>query len=154
MLTTITGVLSIAGALWKCKPCLGAIAAIVLLLGGGLYGVSVERARSEAKIERMKIAAKQAAEERDRDVKADLERTFQPQLEQLVASNKSLKDKVKQYENRKPATARPVCRLGDAAGVLQPAPAREPAGAARGRLADYLRRHPRAGAGAGSKAGG
>jgi hypothetical protein len=58
----------------KCKPCMALLAAIALLFAGALYGVHVERAKCEARIERMRLAAAAAAEQRDVAVKADLEK--------------------------------------------------------------------------------
>jgi hypothetical protein len=141
-------------AVLTCKPCMAVLAAIALLLIGALYGAHVEGARTEARLERQRQAAAEAAKERDRAVRADLEQSFAPAMGALRALNQTLQDKVKIYETRKPVTPARSCKLGDAAGVLQPAPAREPAGAARGGITDYLRRHPGPGTGARSKAGG
>lgn len=150
----IATVLSIGGrvltSVLSCKPCLAAAAAIALVVGGGIYGVTVEKARSEARIERMKREAGEAADRRDAGVKADLEKGFGEKLSALTAANKSLQEKVKDYEKRKvakaPAKRRDVCKLGDAAGLLRGAP--QPRGSTRapqGGLADYLRKHPAAG---------
>ncbi len=147
---------AIVRGILKCKPCMVVLAAIALLFAGALYGVHVEKARSEVRLERQRQAAAAAAVERDQLVKADLEKSFAPALGALRALNQSLQDKVRTYETRKPvASAAPVrsCKLGDAAGVLQPGPAREPAGTASGGIADYLRRHPGPGGRAGSKTG-
>nr|WP_311538561.1 hypothetical protein [uncultured Bradyrhizobium sp.] len=142
--------LSIGGRVLTCKPCLAAAAAIALVVGGGIYGVTVEKARSEARIERMKREAGEAADRRDAGVKADLEKGFGEKLSSLTAANKSLQEKVKNYEKRKAAKAaakpRDVCKLGDAAGLLRgPTQPRGSARAPQGGIANYLRRHPAAG---------
>jgi hypothetical protein len=119
----------IVSAVLTCKPCLAVLAGVALLFAGSLYGVHVERARGEARIERMRQAAIAAAGERDAEVKADLEKTYAPQLATLRQQTSELQQKVKDYEKpipaAKPATAakpRLSCKLGDAAGLLRPAP--------------------------------
>jgi hypothetical protein len=109
----------------KCKPCMALLAAIALLFAGALYGVHVERAKCEARIERMRLAAAAAAEQRDVAVKADLEQTFRPQISTLANERDALQEKVKEYAKRKPVAAHPAarkpsCKLGDAAGLLRP----------------------------------
>lgn len=146
----LTAALSIGVRILTCKPCLAAAAAIALVIGGGIYGVTVEKARSDARVERMKREAGEAADRRDAGVKADLEKSFEEKLSALTAANKSLQEKVKSYEKRKvvKAAAKPrdACKLGDAAGFLRgSAPARGSARAPQGGIADYLRKHPAAG---------
>jgi hypothetical protein len=107
----------------KCKPCLALLAAIALLFIGSLYGVHVEGARCEARIEKMRQAAAAAADRRDEAVKADLENTFKPQILTLAQERDQLSEKVREYAKRKPvagAPAKPSCKLGDAAGLLRP----------------------------------
>lgn len=132
--------------LLKCKPCLLVLAAIALLFIGALYGVHVEGARTEARLERQRQAAAAAAIDRDGQVRADLEKSFGPALAANRALIKSLQDKVEEYAKRKPVAGRPAasaasCKLGDAAGLLRPSQSRHPAGAAKGGAADYLRRN-------------
>jgi len=113
----------ITGAVLKCKPCLAALAAIALLFTGALYGVHVEGARCDARIERMRQAAEAARVDRDAEVKSDLEQTFKPQIATLAQERDALAEKVKQYAQHKPVSTSPAaraCKLGDAAGLLRP----------------------------------
>jgi hypothetical protein len=103
MLNSIVTALSIGGAVMKCKPCLAVLAAIALLFGGGIYGVTVEKARSEARIEKMKRDAAAAAEQRDAGIKADLEGRYGPKLAQLEAQKKLLESEVAKHAKTKPA---------------------------------------------------
>lgn len=137
---------AIVRGLLKCKPCLALMAAIALLFVGALYGVHVEKQRAEARLEHARQKAAAAATERDGQVRADLEKSYGPALEAHRALIKSLQDKVDEYAKRKQAAAasKPAassCKLGDAAGLLRPPKAAKPAGAAKGGIADYMRRH-------------
>ena len=122
--------LSIGGWLLRCKPCLAVMAALALLFGGGIYGVTVEKARSDARIERMKRAAEEAADRRDAGIKADLEGRYGPQIEQLEARRKFLEGEVKKYADAKPParagkpTDKPVgkCTIGPDALRLRKLP--------------------------------
>jgi uncharacterized membrane protein len=119
----------IVGATLKCKACMALLAAIALLFVGALYGAHVERARCESRIERDHRMAEAARQQRDQEVKADLEHTFKPQLAQLSRERDALQEKVKEYAKRKPVAgvdgkARAACKLGDAAGLLRPSSAR------------------------------
>ena len=114
---------SVTGAVLKCKPCMAVLAAIALLFTGSLYGVHVESAKCEARIEKMRQAAEAARVDRDAEVRADLEQTFKPQITTLAGERDALEEKVKQYAQRKPVSTSPAaraCKLGDAAGLLQP----------------------------------
>lgn len=122
MLASLASVASIAGGLLRCKTCLAVLAAIALLFGGGLYGVSVEKARSEARIERMKREADAAARKRDAEIADALEQKYRPVISNLNAEKATLQQKVKDHAKRKPvkAGAAPAaCKLGDAAGLLR-----------------------------------
>jgi hypothetical protein len=116
----------VTGAILKCKPCMAALAAIALLFAGALYGIHVERAKCEARIEKMRQAAETARQNRDAEVKADLERTYRPQILTLAQEREALQEKVREYAKRKPVAAtpaapsKPSCKLGDAAGLLRP----------------------------------
>lgn len=121
-MTAITTALAVGGWLLRCKACLAAMAAIGLLLGGGIYGVSVEKARAEARIERMKREAGAAAEKRDAELSDALEGKYRPIIKNLSADKATLQQKVNEYAKRKPAKAgaKPAaCKLGDAAGLLR-----------------------------------
>jgi hypothetical protein len=116
---------AITRAILKCKPCLALLAAIALLFAGSLYGIHVERAKCEARIEKMRQAAETARRDRDAEVKSDLEQTFKPQILTLAQERDALQEKVKEYAKRKPAAgipaaSKPACKLGDAAGLLRP----------------------------------
>lgn len=112
---------AIVQGLLKCKPCMAVLAAIALLFAGALYGVHVERARSEARIERLKKAADAAAGERDADVRTNLERHYRPQISALEEREKALKGEVEKYaqslnakaaeNDKKPAAASGKCAL-------------------------------------------
>jgi uncharacterized membrane protein len=137
---------AIVGRLLKCKICMMVLAAIALVFVGALYGVHVEKERQAARIETMRQAAAAAAVERDGEVRADLEKSFAPALDAQRALVKSLQDKVKEYAERKPAAGKAVasvasCKLGDAAHLLRPPKVGRAAGAAKGGIADYLRRN-------------
>lgn len=150
----------VTGAILKCKACMAVLAAIALLFAGALYGVHVERQRCDARIEvrldQARREADAAAVDRDAGVRADLEKSYGPAMSALRQLAAELQRKVDEHAKRKPAAAAPAgyCKLGDAAGVLQPPPPREPAGAARGGITNYLRRHPGAGGRARSPPGG
>lgn len=140
----------IIGAVLKCKPCLVVLAVIALLFIGALYGVHVERqrcdARIENKLEQARREAAAAAVDRDAGIRADLEKSYGPAQDALRALNKSLQDKVNEYAKRKPAAGKlgasmASCKLGDAAGLLRPSKSHGSAGAAKGGIADYLRRN-------------
>lgn len=122
-MAAITIALSIGGWILRCKACLAVLCALALLLGGGIYGVTVEKARSEARIARMKHEADEAAAARDKQISEDLERKYAPVVGKLNADKAALEEKVRDYAKRKPAqsAARPAsCKLGDAAGLLRP----------------------------------
>jgi len=113
----------VIGAVLKCKPCVAVLVAIALLFAGSLYGVHVESAKCDARIEKMRQAAEAARVDRDAEVKTDLEQTFKPQIAALAGERDALAEKVKQYAKRKPVSTSPAaraCKLGDAAGLLQP----------------------------------
>lgn len=102
MYPVIAAALSIGGNILRCKPCLAVLAALALLVGGGIYGVKVERARADARIERMKQAAEQAAAQRDAGIKAELEGRYAPKLAELEQQKKSLEGEVEKYAKAKP----------------------------------------------------
>lgn len=107
----------ITSAILRCKPCMAVLAAIAIWFAGALYGVHVERQRGEAKIERLKKDALEAAEERDAGVLKDLERRYRPQLSALEQRANTLQGEVDKYakslENEKPAAAPGgKCELG------------------------------------------
>lgn len=102
MNTILAAALSIGGGILRCKPCLAVIAALALLVGGGVYGVKVERARADARIERMKQAAAQAAAQRDAGIRAELEDRYAPRLAELEQQKKSLEGEVEKYARTKP----------------------------------------------------
>lgn len=109
-------------AILKCKPCMLVLAAIALLFAGALYGVHVERQAGDARIERLKKAAAAAADDRDSDIRADLERHYKPKLSTLEERTKTLQGEVEKYEKslqaEKPAPAPGGrCELG--AGPLR-----------------------------------
>jgi hypothetical protein len=119
----ISAALSIGGFLLRCKACLAVLAAIGLVLAGGIYGVTVEKARSEARIERMKKAADEAAGERDAEISKKLEDKYDPVISRLKADKAALEQKVKDHANQKAAKPVAKCvsgKLGDAAGLLRP----------------------------------
>jgi len=121
-MTAISTALSIGAWLLRCKSCMAVAAAIALLLSGGIYGVTVERSRTEARIEKMKREADLAAEKRDAEISGQLEAKYGPVIKTLNAEKATLQQKVNDYANRKPAKAgaKPAaCKLGDAAGVLR-----------------------------------
>jgi hypothetical protein len=115
---------AILRAILKCKLCMMVLAAIALLFTGALYGIHVESSKCEARMMRMRQAAETARRDRDAEVKSDLEQTFKPQILTLAQERDALAQKVKQYAKRKPvagaAASKPACKLGDAAGLLQP----------------------------------
>lgn len=118
----LSAALAVGGWLLRCKPCLAALAAIALLLGGGIYGVTVERARAEARIERMKHEAEDAARKRDAELSDALEQKYRPVIKTLSAEKATLQQKVNDYAKRKPQKAGrepAACKLGDAAGLLR-----------------------------------
>lgn len=123
----VSAALAIGGWLVRCKACLAVLGALALLTGGGLYGVTVEKARSDARIEAMKRSAQEAAERRDAEISDALEKKYNPVIEALNAQKATLQQKVKDYANKRPqkagarkAGAKPAaCKLGDAAGLLQ-----------------------------------
>lgn len=107
----------ITAAILDCKPCMAVLAAIALLFAGALYGVHVEKARSEARIERLKKAAAAAADERDAGVRADLERHYRPQLTALDQRAQALQGEVEKYAKsvateKKPAAPGCSCTIG------------------------------------------
>lgn len=125
-MTAITTALAIGGWLLRCKACLAVMVAIGLLLGGGVYGVTVEHARTGALIAKMKRKADAAANERDAQIADALEQKYQPIIKTLNADKATLQQKVNDYAKRKPAKAgakagaKPAaCKLGDAAGLLR-----------------------------------
>lgn len=122
MSAAISIALTAGGYLVRCKACLAILAALALLAGGGIYGVTVEKARSEARIERMKRAAEEAASKRDAEISDALEQKYRPVIKTLNAEKAMLQQKVNDYAKRKPgkAGAAPAaCKLGDAAGLLR-----------------------------------
>lgn len=122
-MSAITTALAIGGWLLRCKACLAVMAALALLAGGGIYGVTVEKARSDARIERMKRDADAAADKRDAELSEALEKKYTPVIAGLKADKATLQQKVIDYAKRKPAKAgaKPgACKLGDAAGLLRP----------------------------------
>jgi len=110
---------AVVRAVLKCKPCLAVLAAIALLFAGALYGVHVEKARCETRIERLKQAATAAAAQRDADIRADLERHYRPQISALEQRANTLKGEVDRYEKsleeaaaKQPSAAGGRCVLG------------------------------------------
>lgn len=132
---------SALGFLVRCKPCLYALGTAALCGWVALHVHQADVAACDGRLEGQRQAAAAAAEQRDIAVKADLEKSFKPAADALRALNLSLQEKVKQYEKRKPAKGAGGCKLGDAAGLLQPPAAGKAAGAAPSGIADYLRRH-------------
>ncbi|QQO30744.1 hypothetical protein JJC00_18850 [Bradyrhizobium diazoefficiens] len=121
-MSAITTALSVGAWLLRCKPCLAVLAAIALLLTGGVYGVTVEHARTGALIAKMQRKADAAATERDAQVAEALERKYGPIIKDLNADKATLQQKVNDYAKRKPAKAGAklaACKLGDAAGLLR-----------------------------------
>lgn len=106
-------------ALLRCKPCLAVLVAIALLFTGALYGVHVERERSLARLERLKQSAAAAAEARDAEIRADLERHYRPQLSALEERSKALQGEVANYANSREATNVTVGRCELGAGPLR-----------------------------------
>lgn len=122
MSAAITVALTVGGYLIRCKACLAILAALALLVGGGIYGVTVEKARSEARIERMKRDAEQAAGKRDAEISDALEQKYRPVIKSLNAEKATLQQRVNDYAKKKPVKAgsKPAaCKLGDAAGLLR-----------------------------------
>lgn len=120
----LTAVRGLLGALVRCRPCLAVVAAIALVLGGAVYGVHVERARTEARIAAMKQAAERAAHQRDADIRGELEGRYGPVISQLKQQALGLQKQVDAYGKRKPTAARgDVCKLGaDALRLRSPPP--------------------------------
>jgi hypothetical protein len=149
---------SAVGAIWtalgylaRCKVCLQIIGVAALV---GWTAIHVHRADMKAcdatienKLEEQRTAAEAAAIQRDASIKTDLEKTFAPGLAAKQRLINVLQEKVNQYAKRvaaadKSSKGASGCKLGAAAGLLRPPPAaREAAGAAKGGIADYLRRN-------------
>lgn len=114
----------IAGAVLKCRACMALLAAVALLFIGALYGVHVEGARCEGRMEKMRLAAEAARKNRDDAVAADLKQMFGPKIAGLELLNAGLTKQRDDYETRKPvaktgAARGTSCKLGDAAGLLR-----------------------------------
>jgi hypothetical protein len=122
----VGGVLKrLVGAIVGCTPCMVVLAIAAAAYGGLLYGSNIEAAKCEARIElRLKEQREEAADaarDRDAGVKVDLEKNFKPKIAALEQRAKDLQGEVAKYAKRKPVgKAGTSCKLGDAAGLLQP----------------------------------
>lgn len=119
------------GHLFRCKPCLYALGTAALC---AYVAIHVHRAdvancdgRIESRLEEARQQALQAARDRDAGVRADLEKSYGPAMSALRNVAEMLQKKVDENAKRKPVAtsgAKPgACKLGAAAGLLQPTPA-------------------------------
>jgi hypothetical protein len=119
--------------LLHCSACLKILAVLAAIGFTALHVHRADVAHCDARIETDHRQAAAAAAQRDKDVARDLGDFYGPKLEDLHRQNQLLQDKVNQYAKRKapanaavtpgkPAAALRGCPLGDAAGLLRPAP--------------------------------
>jgi hypothetical protein len=129
-----------AGALWgaattalgylvRCKPCLWALATAALCAWTAIHIHRADAVACTGRIEDDHRRAELARLERDKDIREDLDKTYRPKIDGLTKLNATLKKQVDNYAKPKPvakAAGKAVggCKLGDAAGLLQPSQSR------------------------------
>jgi hypothetical protein len=108
------------GYLLRCVTCLKFLGVVALLAWTAVHVHRLDVAKCDARIEDDHRKAAAAAEHRDSSIAVDLGKKYGPEINRLAALNKTLQKKVDDAKNRKPAAADGRCKLGDAAGLLQP----------------------------------
>lgn len=112
------------GYLLRCATCLKVLGVAALIGWTALHVHRADSARCEARIEDDHRKAEAARVDRDRGIAADLGKKYLPTIDNLSKQNKALQAKVNEHAKRKPIAAaapgRGACKLGDAAGLLQP----------------------------------
>jgi hypothetical protein len=119
---TVSAAASAIGYLVRCSTCLKILSIAVLIGWTALHVHRADVERCGERIEQDHREAAAAAAQRDAQVRKDLDNTFGPQLKALAVENQVLQQKVKDAKRKIPVAR--GCKLGAAAGVLQPVPAK------------------------------
>ena len=108
------------GYLLRCGTCLKVLGVLALMGWTAFHVHRADVARCDARIEDDHNKAEVARQHRDASIAEDLGKKYAPEINRLATLNKTLQKKVDDAKNRKPVAAVGRCKLGDAAGLLQP----------------------------------
>jgi hypothetical protein len=122
--TAVAGAASALGYLLRCAGCLKVLGVLALIAWTAWHVHRADVEACEGRLEDQSKRAAAAGAQRDKDVATDLRKTFEPQIRQLADANRALQKRIDDAKRKPAAAAAARCKLGAAAGLVQPIPVR------------------------------
>jgi septal ring factor EnvC (AmiA/AmiB activator) len=105
----VAGIGYVLGMLWRCKPCLIAMALLAAFVWGDIRATRKERAACKAADLSMQLKAK----ERDLAIKEDTVKFAQQKVDELTQQTTDLKKKVSDYDKALTDSKAGACPISD-----------------------------------------
>lgn len=122
--TAAAGAASAFGYLLRCTGCLKVLGVLALVAWTAWHVHSADVAACDGRLADQSKRAAAAAAQRDKDVAQDLGEFFAPKIRQLEDEKRALQKRIDDAKRKTAAPPAARCKLGAAAGVVQPIPAR------------------------------